>query len=443
MKSSKNDLRVRQRATLDEYRPAALAKSIETRKGKPGKPLTAEHKASIKAANLERESGSDIPFWQIAKHALLGLPSTESAIELNRLQSRVNIIRRDYGFSGWPGAYLHGEVLTRRHVQQFCEDTGLFEKDAAAFIGFGYRSFTNLIGSQPDRPLSSRHPKDKKSPHVGRRLALAYRRVARFCCYHQDRRVLRHGRIRDFLVSEIRDIPAKHAALRIAFGALGTALGEIHSDPETILNWTCKQARLEGSGATDRPFRLLVFLGIQFEHLLKDKPEWFKADRFNARELASALLARDYGAAPGRIDAVIEGELQPLDPRSLSRIVAMIPTVKSQETPNQKLKKRKKISVRTIEKGQFCDQVECEMRQIKNLSRSGRTIVEAQRNYPEFIVWKVRDALSQEDRDSFNSPRQWGPVIGYAEMILGKHYGKNEQTVRGWVKDYRASRKQS
>jgi hypothetical protein len=108
-------------------------------------------------------------------------------------------------------------------------------------------------------------------------------------------------------------------------------------------------------------------------------------------------------------------------------------------------KPKEKISARTIEKGQLCNQIEGEMRKIKTLgAASGRTVVEIQLAHPDFAVWKVRDTLSEEDRELFNHPRQWGPVIGYAELVLGRHYGKSAQTVQGWVKDYRAaSRKQA
>jgi len=314
-------------------RSHAWQHSLETRKGKPGKPLTAEHKANIKIAHLERDVDRDIPLWPIVKQALRGLTTAESENKLDGWQADIWRVCRDVGLSGWPGALLHGEVVTRQHVLQFCADTGLFEKDAASFVGFGYRAFTNLIGSKPDRALSSKHPKDKKgSPHIGRRLAASYRLVGRVFCCHRDRRVPRHGRIRDFLQSEIRDIPKKHALLTMAFTRLGQALRlpEVQAHPDPIMNWICKQTRIEGvqaqvSGTTELPMRTLVYFGIHFERLLKDKPELIAPEKFGPGALATALLAQEYGAAPGRIDAVREGQITPLDARQLSQRIMETP----------------------------------------------------------------------------------------------------------------------
>lgn len=105
--------------------------------------------------------------------------------------------------------------------------------------------------------------------------------------------------------------------------------------------------------------------------------------------------------------------------------------------------KEKSVSQRTIEKGDFCAQVQGEMRKIRNLSRSGRTIVEIQLAHPDFVVWKVRDTLPEEDRDHFNHPSRWEAVIGYARTILGKHYDAAPVTVRDWVKAYRAELRKS
>jgi predicted transcriptional regulator len=99
----------------------------------------------------------------------------------------------------------------------------------------------------------------------------------------------------------------------------------------------------------------------------------------------------------------------------------------------------KKASERTIEKGKFCDQIIGEMRKIKRLRvDGGRSLVEIQVAHPDLTAWKLRDTLGEEDRDAFNHPRQWGPVVGYAKMVLAKHFDRHPETIRDWVKAYRA-----
>ncbi len=101
--------------------------------------------------------------------------------------------------------------------------------------------------------------------------------------------------------------------------------------------------------------------------------------------------------------------------------------------------KPKKASERTIEKGGFCAQIQNEMRKVKSLGAgSGLSIVEIQLAHPDFAVWKLRDTLTQEEREHFNHPNRWAPVIGYARAVLGKHFESHPLTVRDWVKAYRA-----
>ena len=98
----------------------------------------------------------------------------------------------------------------------------------------------------------------------------------------------------------------------------------------------------------------------------------------------------------------------------------------------------RQLSARQIEKGNRCDRIIREMRQIKNLFvDSGWTISEIQSAHPEFKVWKLREALSEEDRETLNHPRRWGPVVGYGLSLLGKDYAKHPTTVRDWIKAYR------
>ncbi len=91
-------------------------------------------------------------------------------------------------------------------------------------------------------------------------------------------------------------------------------------------------------------------------------------------------------------------------------------------------------------RGKFCQRVIEQVKRIKNLSLgTGRSVAEVQQYHPDWEVWKVRESLSQEDQDTFNHPRQWGPPVGYAKNILARNEGVSEHTITASVKAYRKS----
>lgn len=95
-----------------------------------------------------------------------------------------------------------------------------------------------------------------------------------------------------------------------------------------------------------------------------------------------------------------------------------------------------------VERGKFCDQVIDEIRRIKNLfATTGRSVAEIEKEHPNFAVWKVRTTLSPEDQETFNRPNQWGPIVGYAKMILSKIHNRRPVTMTSWVKAYRKCQK--
>jgi hypothetical protein len=97
-----------------------------------------------------------------------------------------------------------------------------------------------------------------------------------------------------------------------------------------------------------------------------------------------------------------------------------------------------------IERGKFCVQVIDEIKRIKNLALStGRSMAEIQHEYPRWVVWKVRGQLPQDDQQTFNSPNQWGPVVGYARMVLSRIHHVSTHTIVSWVKAYRKDKKTS
>lgn len=95
-----------------------------------------------------------------------------------------------------------------------------------------------------------------------------------------------------------------------------------------------------------------------------------------------------------------------------------------------------------IKRGEFCQRVIEQIKRIKNLNRgTGMSVAEVQNENPEWAVWKVRELLPPEDRDTFNHPNQWGPVVGYAKNILAKTSDVSVHTITSRVKAYRKSQK--
>jgi hypothetical protein len=95
-----------------------------------------------------------------------------------------------------------------------------------------------------------------------------------------------------------------------------------------------------------------------------------------------------------------------------------------------------------IDRGKFCDQVIDEIKAIRTLhSGSGRSVAEIQDKNPGWGVWKVRESLDSENRETFNHPNRWGPTVGYAKTVLSKTYCVSMDTITSWVKAYRAHRK--
>jgi hypothetical protein len=112
------------------------------------------------------------------------------------------------------------------------------------------------------------------------------------------------------------------------------------------------------------------------------------------------------------------------------------------ETEQLKLVDAAPAVSKTISRGKFCDKVINEVRRIKNLClATGRRVAEIQNEHADWAVWKVRDSLSSEDRDTFNHPNQWGSVVGYAKNILVKTSGVSVHTITSQVKAYRKSQR--
>jgi hypothetical protein len=96
-----------------------------------------------------------------------------------------------------------------------------------------------------------------------------------------------------------------------------------------------------------------------------------------------------------------------------------------------------------IQRGKRCAQIIDEVRRVKNLVvGTGRTMAEVREEQPTLLVWAFRDTLPQQDREIFDHPNQWGPVVGYAHGLLSKEYGKSPTTIKDWVKAFRHHERQ-
>ena len=140
---------------------------------------------------------------------------------------------------------------SRRHRGAHPEDARDFGeqalgklRDASTELSFllsrTYRGITIQRLRKRGRPLSSRHPAIGLSG-TGHRLVEIYKQVIAACCYVPVKRA-RWKPVRNFLRSEIGNLPVKHEALTKASSALGEVLrsGEVSPQPEAVLTWVCR-----------------------------------------------------------------------------------------------------------------------------------------------------------------------------------------------------------
>ena len=95
-----------------------------------------------------------------------------------------------------------------------------------------------------------------------------------------------------------------------------------------------------------------------------------------------------------------------------------------------------------FEKGERCERLVREVKRIKHAYvNQGRKMTEIQEKNPNLLAWEIRDSLDVEDREVFNRPNQWGPVVGYAERLLEKSEGVSRSTIQRWRKHYKRTLK--
>jgi hypothetical protein len=91
-----------------------------------------------------------------------------------------------------------------------------------------------------------------------------------------------------------------------------------------------------------------------------------------------------------------------------------------------------------FEKGKRCERLVREVKIIKHAYvNQARKMTEIQEQSPSLLAWEIRDSLNEEDREMFQHPNQWGPVVGYAERLLEKTEHRSRATIQRWRKHYK------
>lgn len=128
------------------------------------------------------------------------------------------------------------------------------------------------------------------------------------------------------------------------------------------------------------------------------------------------------------------------------RIERIIPSLREAAKREQEASRSQDTAAQPSERlrrGKLCEQVVGEIKRIRTMCVDrGRTVAEMKKDYPGFHVWKVVEELPEDDRETFQHPKRWGPVVGYAHGLLAKQYGKSVHTINDLIKDYRHFAKQ-
>ncbi len=284
----------------------------------------------------------------IAELRLTGKSTKEIAEVVGLTESGAYFRLQILGFpTGAPCRFLHGEPVAKKHFEDLRKDFGAtttaivlaagqtpeFEvsRKSATYFGGKAKRVSGKLAQTYYFSLSNYLLRHKAEDVLAPRFAdlvLAVRKVwtDSFCFqFHTGKRV------RDFLASELRDLPEKVSRLRVALIALRVWLREQRrpvQEPE-ILNWVCEQSRREfepaGPDIEGRGFRMLMFLWPELKILNRERPDLLAGRRL-IEEVASAVLSDGYGAAAARIRQAAQGGLTALDSRTLQKLILTGPT---------------------------------------------------------------------------------------------------------------------
>lgn len=99
-----------------------------------------------------------------------------------------------------------------------------------------------------------------------------------------------------------------------------------------------------------------------------------------------------------------------------------------------------------VQKGEFCEGVISELKQIRKHRREFRSFEELERQCLDFEVVRILgiSTFDSEDRDLLASPNRWGYLVTYGTGILKKYFKvESDHTIRQYRKEYKAYLKSS
>jgi hypothetical protein len=286
---------------------------------KRGKHLRGRSRADRRGQYFDRKSrtwaskppGDDATIVELR---LAGKTYREIGDEVDRTGGAAQKIAKLCGFppSGSPCSFLHGEPLTKRHFLELCEDFGQSKKAVIKAAGLGYASVMNWLGQLQDQDVLPRKM-------AGAFFELQHKWIDSYCIKN-----VAGKDVRDFLTSELRNLPVLQSQLRTGLQAVRAWLRSAGTDvqPTEMLNWICRQARSEVassrlSASVACEFRTLLFMWPRFKELGQKKPRQLAGQR-HIDEVANELLGLDYGAATARIAQAVDGNLTALQPSALA-----------------------------------------------------------------------------------------------------------------------------
>ena len=210
-----------------------------------------------------------------------------------------------------PCRFLYGEPFCKKHLNDLCRDFGVSRKAVCQASGLIYSSVSNRFAQfKPDHLLSTKV--------ADRVLATRKDWIQRFCI-----QPVAGKPVRQFLASELRDLPSRKAELIIALNELRIWLRGVERLPAShaVLDWICDSVRKEVAQErlfqiSRRAHRTLLFLRPELRTLMAERTGLLPGRRAIG-EVADQLLAREYGAVPNRIRLAARGELTSLVPRTL------------------------------------------------------------------------------------------------------------------------------
>lgn len=282
--------------------------------------------------DLWKEGASDPA---IAELRLQGFTNKDIALHTGlRSRSTVESRLRKMGFPKRQCRFEHGQPVTGRAILDLCDDFGLTKRDVVKILKSEQNTIHRYCSDSMARQLPTWLSESIYRQSIGsktngslglevadRLISLQKKWLLTFCIRYGRHR----ERVREFLDSEIRELPDLRARLKDSLNALRTSLPVPENDqPQAyILGWICKQARSEvastnGNSKRAHAYQTLMFFWPALSALIVQKPD-LRTGTWSPGELVDALLAKDYSATPYRIRCAAKGGLTPLDPRTLGQ----------------------------------------------------------------------------------------------------------------------------